>query len=440
MRTMTTRRELALARVGGSRIASFVVTILALATFGPYLVGSIRTEQAVLYGALLLFFPVVITRFRPRGGVRFLIPWTAYVVIATIGVVAPQMVPMPHEAGSVLGGYDNILAPLAVMLLIWSIVPDWDADRLLIRFAKIVAVAMAANGALAVLATTVDIAALTRPFWANETIDTTADLAAQMGRFSGIFNQPAEAGALYGIAGLGAIYAWKNRPVLVALLITLMTLGGLISVSKIFIFGGLPAIVLYWFWSQRGGRKIAAFFGVILIGLGVVQSGLLSQWTGANYLGRLFVSSDSGFLDLYGAGRFDDTSSFSIVITDILEISPLTGIGAGGWGVPYDGAIAEFLVTGGILGLIMFAIVLIGMFTLPLKLTGSARWFSFLLAVVIVGGSLGFSPLTANRVSTVAWVMIALLVLVARSKTADNDKAAPAQHQESATQGLLNRV
>lgn len=421
-----------------SRLATFVITTIGLASFGPYLIGSIRTEQAVLYALTLALFPLVIARFRPDGGMRFFLPWLGYIVVATIGVIAPSAGRMPFEAGSLLGGYDNIAGPLAVMLIIWSVVPVADAGRLLIRFCKIVAVAMAANGVLAVLATTVDIAAYMRPFWANENIETTADLAAQMGRYSGIFNQPAEAGALYGIAGLAAIYAWTNRPVLVALLITLMTLGGLISVSKIFIFGGLPAIVLYWFWSQRGGRKIAAIFGLVLIVGGVIQSGIFAQWTGANYLGRLFVSdSDQGFLELYSAGRFDSGSTFTSVVDQALAYNALTGVGAGGWAVPYDGAFAEFLITGGVFGVALLGVIMIGLLTIPGKLTGSARWFAFLFAVVTIGASLGFSPLTANRVSTVSWVIIALLVLVARAAT--NDKTAPAQHRRGAMQGLRAR-
>ncbi|MGW9268914.1 hypothetical protein [Microbacterium sp. NPDC055599] len=417
-----------------SRVAGFVVTTLALATFGPYLWESIRTEQAAVYGLFLLMLPLVFSRFRPQGGLRFFIPWTLYIVIATLGVIAPSAGEMPYEAGSFLGGMDNVLAPLALMFLIWSVVPEHDAERLLKRFAKIVAVAMAVNGAIAVLSTRVDVAAFMRPFWASEDSTTTADLAAQLGRYSGIFNLPSEAGALYGVAGLGAIYAWNNRPVLVALLVTLMTLGGLISVSKVFIFGGLPAIVLYWFWSQRGGRKVAAIFGLVLIALGVLQSGVFAEWTGANYLGRLFVTSgNQGFLELYSAGRFDTDSTFTTVIGQVLAYNPLTGVGAAGWKMPYDGAVAEALIVGGVIGLLLLGFVTAAMFTLPRGLDKSGQWFAFMLAVVTVAGSAGFSPLTANRISTVTWVMITLLVLVAR------DRRHRAQH-EAAAQGTSDRT
>lgn len=403
-----------------SRWPGFVVTTLALASFGPYLVGSIRTEQAAVYGLLLISFTFIVTRFNPNGGRRFLIPWFAYIVVATLGVIVPTTGAV-YESGNLLGGFDNLLTPLAVMLLIWSVVPMQDAERLLVRFSKIVAIAMGINGGLAIASTFADLSPFLRPFWSTEdALSTTAGLAAELGRYSGIFNQPAEAGALYGLGGIAAIYAWKNRPVLVALLLALMAIGGLISVSKIFIFGGLPVIVLFWFWSQRGGRKLAAFFGLGLIAAGVVQSGLLAQWTGLNYLGRLFVTADQDFLNLYAAGRFEDDSKFNQVVQAAVEFNALTGAGVAGWKVPYDGAIAEFLVIGGAIGLAMLVFVFFGMFALQAELKGAGitRMFAFLLLVLSAGASLGFSPLTANRVGTVSWVMIALLVLVARNRKA----------------------
>lgn len=400
------------------RMPGFVVTAICLATFGPYLVGSVRTEQAVVYGLFLLMLPVILGNFRGVGGIRFLAPWVGYVAIATLGVVAPSGMPAPYDPGVLLGGYDSILLPLALMLLIWAVVPDEDAEGLLVRACKIVAVAMAANGLIALLATVLDLTAVLRPFWANENVvTTTSDLAAQMGRFSGIFNQPAEAGALYGIAGIAAIYAWTHRPLLVAFLVTLITLGGLVSVSKIFLFGGLPAIVVYWFWSQRGHRKVSGLLGFALIAGGLIGSGLLDEWTGADFLGRLFEATDQSLFSLYSAGRFERDSTFFTVVDQALAYNPISGVGAAGWRTPYDGAIAEALVVGGLLGLLMYGFVIAAMFTTPRKLSGSTRWFAFLLAALTLGGSLGFSPLTANRVSTVTWLLISLLVLVARSRS-----------------------
>lgn len=417
-----------------SSVSRLFVTLLALATFGPYVVGSIRTEQAVVYGAVVLLFPWIVVGFSSRGGLRFLIPWTLYGVVATIAVIFPHRGVSPYPTGSLLGGYDNILLPIALMLLIWSIVPDEDAQESLVRFCKIIAAGMAINGVIAIASTRTDLSAFLRPFWATGELNTVANNAAEMGRFSGIFNQPAEAGALYGIAGLAAIYAWSHRAVLSALLVTLITLGGLISVSKVFVFGGLPAIVLYWLWTQRGGRKISLIFGLALITLGVIQSGILAQWTGANYLGRLFVSTDGNLLALYSAGRFSDESFVAVVVDAVMRTSPVAGVGAAGWKAAYDNVVAETMVTAGILGVGLMVFVILGLFLLWRKFTGSLRVFAFLFAVVTAGGALGFSPLTANRVSTVSWVIIALFVVIGRnSDTNPGDTLARRHHATAST-------
>lgn len=401
-----------------------VVTLIALATFGPYLVGSIRTEQAVIYGLTLLLFPVFLGSFSLSGGMRFLLPWVAYTVIATLGVLFPSAAASPFPPGNLLAGYDSLLLPLALMLLIWSVVPPGRAEALLVRVCKIVGVAMAINGTLAIISTRIDISAILRPFWTNtDGVTTVAANAATMGRFSGIFNQPAEAGAMYAIAGIAVVYAWRDRAAFQTLLLTLITLGGLISVSKIFILGGLPVTIVYWLWSKRGAMRVPVLFGLGLLALGILQSGLLDQWTGADYLGRLFVSSDNGLLALYSAGRFQSQSAFEDTVHNALSTSPISGVGAAGWAVPYDGVLSESLVIGGILGLLCVVAVFIAMFTMVHKFHGTTRMFTFWLAVVTIGASLGFSPLTGNRTSTVCWMLIALLVLVARDQHANTPAA-----------------
>lgn len=400
----------------------FVVVAIAVATFGPYIVSGLRTEQIVIYGLAVALLPFLLPFLDVRGGLRFLIPWVLYVIVAVLGVVFPSRLVAPHLPGEVAAGLDNILAPLVIMLLIWVAVQASDAGRLLITACKVIAVAMAANGVISIIATRADISPLMRPFWASASGGSVAELAAQLGRYSGIFNQPAEAGALYGIAGIAAIYAWKQRPILLAVVIGLITVGGLISVSKIFVLGGLPFVLAYWLWTQRT-RAAAVVFAVFIAVLGVVQSGLLDGWIGFNYLARLInPEGDGGLIAFYTAGRISEGSTFTNLVETALAYSPVTGVGAGGWVVPYDGAVAEALVVGGIIGLILYGTVIAGMFTLARRgVANETRLFAFLFAVITAGACLGFSPLTANRVSTVVWLLIALLV-VARRSTEDGDQ------------------
>lgn len=410
--TITWRREPAKVQKG-SHLSLFVVVVLALATFGPYVTGSVRTEQIAAYALLIVLAPVIMAKLRVNASAALLVPWTAYLIVATFGVIFPSQLNARWEAGSVLAGYDNILLPLAVMTLIWSVVPIDQAPKLLATVSRIAAVAMAVNGVLAIISIRVDLRDYLRPFWSNAAAEglTVAELAAQLGRYSGIFNQPAEAGALYGIAGLAAVYVWKDRPLRLALVVGLITVGGLLSVSKVFILGGLPLILFYWMWAQRKGKKIGLIVGLVLLAVGVVQSGLFGEWSGANFLARL-INPAGGVLGFYTAGRFESGSNVFQVIAEVLAISPMTGIGAGGWLVPYDGALAESLVTAGILGLILYGVTLIAVFIVASKIAEPhLRRFAYLFAIVLVGAAAGFSPLTGSRVATITWLFIALLVL-----------------------------
>lgn len=398
------------------RSSLLLVGALVVGTFGPYLFGGVRLEQLVVYGLALLVLPFSMLRFNPAGGMRFLIPWVVYIFVASLGILVPSALAAPYESGSVLAGYDNILAPLVTMLLVWSKVNDWEAESALRLLCKMVAVGMSLNGMVAIASTRFDLSEVLAVFWDSGDGRSVGQNAAALGRFSGVFNQPAEAGLLYGVAGLAAIYVWQSRPIFLMVLLSLISVGGLISVSKVFILGGLPLVLFYWFWSQRGGRKIFTLFGLFLAGLGFLESGLIDQWTGARYLARLFGGSESGGLALYTSGRYEEDSQFARVVADALDVSPLTGVGVAGWEVAYDGAIAETLVVAGVIGLCMYSFVLLGMFSLGFAQSGDLRVFTFLLTVATAGGAFGFSPLTANRTSTIVWLLIALIVLVNRAQ------------------------
>lgn len=407
--------------------------VLAVATFGPYLVGSIRTEQIVIYGLLVLTLPFALPRLQTRGGLRLLVPWSLYVLVASLSLLPGPTPIAPYPAGSLLAGYDNVLLPIAILLLVWSLVPAERALDALRTFGAAIALCAAGNGVLAIVGIVVDLSPVLRPFWTGDG-SSVADLAAELGRLGGVFNQPVEAGIVYGIGGLCAVYVWRDRPVLLAALLAVITVGGLLSVSKAFIIGAMPFVLAYWLWSQRGQRRVVAVLAGGLALLGVLQSGLVERWVGLDYLTRLLDPS-GGLVDFYSAGRFAERSTFSIVVDAALAHSPLVGVGPGGWVVAYDGAIAEALVVAGVLGLLLYGSTLVGMLTL-VRTGGEEGRLALLLAIVVAGGCLGFSPLTANRVATVVWVLMALLVLVRAHRDAVG-QAPAASTPETTTAALV---
>lgn len=416
------------------RAQRVLMVVLALATFGPYVVGSIRTEQIVVYGLLVLTLPFALPRLQTRGGLRLLVPWTLYVVVASLSLLPGPTPIAPYPAGSLLAGYDNVLLPIAIMLLIWSLVPAEHAQGALRTFSAAVAVCAGGNAVLAIVGIVVDLSPVLRPFWTPDGEDSVADLAAELGRLGGVFNQPVEAGLAYGIGGICAVYVWRERPVLLAGLLAIITVGGLLSVSKAFILGALPFVLAYWLWSQRGHRRVVTVLAALLALLGVLQSGLVDRWVGLDYLTRLLDPS-GGLLDFYSAGRFAERSTFSIVVDAALAHSPLVGVGPGGWAVAYDGAVAEALVVAGVLGLALYAATMAGVLTL-IRTGAEEGRLALLLAIVLVGGCLGFSPLTANRVATIAWVLIALLVLVRAHRDATGETTTAALERGRPTRML----
>lgn len=398
-----------------TNFSRLLVTAMALASFGPYIAGGMRTEQATVYVLGLLALPFAWSRLQIyRSAAWIYLPWAGYAGVALVGGLLPTAVPLRWPSGSLIAGLDNIVLPLTVVTLVWATVPAVAAPTLLRRVAVIIATAMSVNSVVAMAALHFDLTWILRPFWAALSQGTTtAENAAELGRVGGIFNQPAEAGLMYGIAGVAAIYAWRKRPVTLYLALSLLVLGGLLSVSKIFILGALP-VLLWHLWHERPGTKRLTFTAsAIAAGLAILQSGLLSSWTGANYLGRLLRPEDD-LLAFYSAGRVANNSLSLEIILEVGSTSPLFGLGAAGLQVPYDSGWIEALALAGVVGIICYLLALLGMARVArAQQDPSLRRLTWGLVFISTGASIGLPALTANRIATILWIFIALCALSA---------------------------
>lgn len=401
-----------------------VVTVLVLASFGPYVSGQLRTEQFAVYGLLATIGFIQLSSLQiPRLPVRAWVLFTAWSTYVTIAAISEIGTPPPTSwvPGSLVAAVDNAVAPVAVLLLVWSTVTAAGAEGALTLAARLISVGMALNGALAVVATRVDLTELLRPFWSGGIGITTAEKAGSMGRFSGVFNQPAEAGLAYGIAALCAWYVWRERPRLFYPAIMLIVLGGLIAISKVFILGGLPVIL--WLLLRGARTRLTAIFASSFATLGVVQSGIIDGWVGADVLGRLLrPAEDKNLLTLFTARRFGEGSTLSAMFEQVWDVSPWWGVGIRGLAIAYDNAwFAAFIIAGAI-GVIAFGAAVVAMLVIARRETLSARrTFATCLVVVIVGGTMGFPALTANRVTTFVWVLVGLIALGQASIRSDEE-------------------
>ncbi|WP_124771942.1 hypothetical protein [Micromonospora inaquosa] len=400
------------------------VVLITMSVFGPYLAGGIRTEQVAVYGAAVLLCALGLwsrVSLTTAGGVVVALH-LAVVGVATIGVVFPPLNPTLHSVGSLTGGYDSLLLPLAVVLVLAMLVGSGANPAALLRSVCIVTVwAMAANTVVAIYSissNSTTVLALFRLFGEGESV---ADRAERMGRYSGIFNQPAEAGLLYSVALLAAIYLYRDHIPKFTVSVAALTIGGTLSVSKIFLLVGAP-IALAQILLVPGRRRRMWSLALTAVSVGLLtQLDVLERWDGRDFLLRLLPGAGQGDqVTLYTAGRFGEHSSLNEVVGAAFDISPMTGAGVRGLQLPYDNGWVEALVIAGVIGVVLHTALLAALFVGWLH-GRSARPESVLaggLVLAVVGASFGLPAITANRCATIVWLLLGLLLVVARPAAA----------------------
>jgi hypothetical protein len=406
---------------GSSRVAGqtqIIVSAMTLSAFGPYVLGGLRTEQLTAYALLALTTPFVLTALtRTARAWWFILPWLIILAAATLSELFPLSGgPMPWPKGSLLAGLDNVMLPIAVLLIIVTFVPKSLATYSLDSFSAIVAWGGAINGVITILSLQIDITAWLRPFWTGGAGFTVAQNAASMGRYSGIFNQPAEAGLFYSIAGLLAVYRFTGKPYLLGLLMSLATVGGLMTVSKVFILLGMPLVFLYLVHRLNFSGRLLGLPAVALGAMVVSLSGVFRQWDGLWFLKRLLSRppGDQGILEFYTAGRLGTNASLAKLVEAVMDRNPITGIGLAGWSVAYDSGWTEVLIIAGLTGVICLTILHANLLILASRLEPvSIRWLGYAAAIVTFGASFGIPSLTANRSSTLIWILTGLLLKIA---------------------------
>ncbi|MEE6259052.1 hypothetical protein [Plantactinospora sonchi] len=409
-------------RVSGHGAAYGAAVLVTLGAFGPYTTQpGIRTEQIAVYSLLLVgILSGRRLRITPVGALIAAL-LVVELLIAAVGVAGPTRIILTSiESRSGLAGLDNLLLPIAALALALMLAASGAEPRRLIQLVcTVLIVAMCVNTALSVVSMTQDITPLLEIFWGNDaTGQSVAERASGMGRLTGIFNQPAEGGALYSLALLGAIYRYRDRMVILVCTGTLLTIGGLLTVSKIFLMIGLP-LALWHLVRSFGivGPRLWALPGALLLVVSASQYGLLPAWDGVGYLTRLFRPSDSGsdLIGFYTAGRLGDAPSHLYVWDIVASASPWFGFGAGGVAAAYDNGWIEALAIAGLVGAFIYTAVIgclvLAWFTRQAAMDRATSRFASGLIIVLVGASLGLPALTANRVATIAWLLIGLLLL-----------------------------
>jgi hypothetical protein len=407
------------------RVTLWWARIVCLSVFGPYVTGSARTEQIVVFAS---FAAILIVGWPQIAGacsipvMPFLVAWLALDAIILIGTVSRPYDPSfygPQPASHAIAAY---MLPIALMVLTWFWTLSADGPELIRAIAPIVIGAMVVNTAISLsqlVTGNVAVLSFLPRFWDTPgSLGSVAANAAGNSRFTGIFNQPAEAGVAYGAALFSLIYLAQRREIRAGMTIlcaVALIVGGVLTISKVFLLGALPLALVMTLRSPRGRIGAIAYCAAAAAAFWLLETAhLLPSWEpGAAALGGLLHPSGSLTAE-YTAGRYGTGGSLGPVVSDVLHASPWYGFGAGGLTTPYDSLWVQVFVVAGIAGVILAAAVLL-MLAFGLwrqrGVIGPAEWnLAGAMLVLAIGATLGLPSLTANRDATLLWLVLGILI------------------------------
>lgn len=394
--------------------------LLIVSAFGMYIGGGLRLEHMVLYPSAILFFFLAVLKEKKIMKNYALVCGLWFVSTIIIGMVTLGKYDGQTEITVILADVESFIQPLVLMSLFIFVPFVQKKEEISIQLqkaSKVLIFMLILNTFFIFASILTDTTKIGNLFWGSGGEDwSVASLSMTNGRYSGIFNQPMEAGIMYSIGLLTWLYlADKMRKMnfkyILALL--LMITGGLVTVSKIFLFGGLFLFFIGVLLNKTMWRLIFTLtFWSVLFGFSAYYF-LLKTWIGLDYLLRFFGSNEN-IVYLISAGRYGGAQAQQAnYFNEVWKESPLFGNGLGVTPV-YDSAFFSFFATGGILNLALYILIIIILLYMGIKFmqqNGSKSEFKLYLGLVllIIGASLGSPILTLNRVAIVLWVFLGFL-------------------------------
>mgnify|MGYP003116262542 CR=1 FL=1 len=393
---------------------------MVLSAFGPFVAAGVRTDQIVVYGLFATVGLVLI--WRARMTVAQLSVIFIQVLFAVFAMIPMVFDPALRGLGSI-ATMDNILVPIAVCVLTVVFTQAVGRERLLLIVARVTIFCMLVNSVVTIAQIGTN-GRLTIGPWrpGEEDRKSVGDMAAELGRYTGILNQPALAGILYGLSILLAVYLFRRRSTLLVASVTVLIIGGALSISKAFLFVSLPICLLVTLGLLVRNRAPALIplLGILTVVV-IARDSILSYletgstWDGARRF-RLALTD----LDQVGGisgGRLGDQGSVSQAMQYVRETAPLLGVGPGGLGdEPMDTLWLFGMATNGLLGMALlgalFAVLLIAL--LRRHVTLSRLEFSIGLALwaILLAGSFGYPVFFGDRLAVPLWATIMLLLAV----------------------------
>ncbi|MBT7582918.1 MAG: hypothetical protein HN572_08130 [Kordiimonadaceae bacterium] len=353
---------------------------------------------------------------------------TTWILVVTIGGVSSNVHPTDRTQVDELGSFESFLQIIVSVTVIGTFINTNHVainKVLLDRVGKILVVLMSGNAVIALAAMFMDTLPITQYFISEATGkgDSQYETFSTIGRMTGIFDFPATAGIAYSLALL--IWTYRIRRIRKISLIEYMfgamiIIGGTITVSKTFLFGGLPLFLIYWLIPGRMSPRIT-FKLLIIILSGVVAVALfIEYWIGLKGILDIFTSDEkyaSGELFLHFIQiRYGVNNQMEIagIFPYVWEMAPFQGLGFAYLGLT-DSAYLKFFMQGGLVAALLY----VGFIALIIFL-GAIEWYHgneigrllTLIGIFVFIAGIGSPVITSSRVGVIFWVIIMLILAV----------------------------
>ena len=359
--------------------ANTIIIILAIASMGPYVFvrQGIRVDHFVIYGITAFFiirnYKDYIFSKKPIFLQLFLVFFSILILIFLSRTIIERSYISIYK---VFADLDNYLQPILISVLVYHCVKDFSLNeswQIFLTALKTIMILLSVNAMLAISSIFYGpwfIKYFNTSGYIDEGQKSVFDVATRGGRFSGIFNQPIEAGVAYGSVFLVLIFILdqkkrvKDLPISNSFLLlgfVFIIAGGILSVSKAFfpLAFGLAFILLFFFFGVSSRQLLKGVLMSTPIVMGFIYW-VFSKWDAAFYFIRLVsIAKGQNLISLYTSGRFGGDNPGERVVQDRLNNPELfLGKGLGSIQTP-DSALLELLYFGGVLSLMIYLLFFI---------------------------------------------------------------------------------
>lgn len=421
------------------RLKQWIPAIVCASAFGPYLLASIgvRMDHMVVYGLLMITLIYILLRGRvSRGDQPFLFMALIWVMLGGWSLAASFGGASRSALRDLAAGLDAFLIPASVLVVVAGLLGSRArVDSEVFDRAAGATVLFACVGAvLAGVGLVWDIRPLIDLFEPGFVEgETVGRRAAALGRYTSIFGAPSQAGLCYSLALLMTIYLFERGrvgAVVGGVAATIIAMGGVLSVSKAFLIGGVVSAVAFMAFRMMRRRSLGHVLricgvGAVVTGTAVIGAVVIAnEWGGVSYLMRLVEvpGSMEEMVGLYTGGRYTGSGhlqNFAIVADNAL----VSGFGL----APHqfqalDSLWLEIFAKAGIVGVSLLVIVFITMYWMVVSARKGDLITHTVTILIIFGTVAGFGTptLTRDRFAPAFWAIVATGMLVVQRRHAES--------------------